>query len=429
MAEARTTLEQLERPALAAADLDAISERLGEGAAARERRRRGLAAYRRAPAPDPVRHLWRFTDFRALLPAGPAAGEPLAGVFAGAPPGAGPEIVLCAGGPPLVGAAAARDGVEIAPLGAAPWARELLGAAVADDHGLFEALNAAGWTAGAAVRVPAGARLERPLRVIAEAGPAAFLPRLLVLVERGAAVTVIEEHRGGGPATRTVAVTELFLQPGASLRHLLLQRWAPAAAGHLTLRGRVERDADLLVGLGLLGGSVAKLDVGADLVGPGARSEMAGVMLGGGRQQIDLHTEHRHVAGATWSNLDLKAVLAGRARSAYTGLIRIEPKAPGSEAYQENRNLLLSRRAHADTIPELEILTDEVSCTHGATVAPLDAEHLFYLRSRGIPRPQAVRLVVGGFLGDALRRLPEALRLELEALVAAKLDELAGEWS
>jgi len=118
--------------------------------------------------------------------------------------------------------------------------------------------------------------------------------------------------------------------------------------------------------------------------------------------------------------------LAGRARSAYTGLIRIEPGAPQSEAYQENRNLMLSEACRADTIPELEILTDEVACTHGATVAPVDPEHLFYLRSRGIPPAGALRLVVRGFLENTLRRLPESLRGGVETLVDARLARLTG---
>ena len=113
--------------------------------------------------------------------------------------------------------------------------------------------------------------------------------------------------------------------------------------------------------------------------------------------------------------------LSGRARSAYTGLIRIQEGAPGSEAYQENRNLLLSDRARADSIPELEILTDDVRCWHGATVAPLDPEQLFYLRSRGLPPNQAMRVIVYGFLDQTLQRLPAHTRERIEAMVANRL--------
>jgi Fe-S cluster assembly protein SufD len=164
--------------------------------------------------------------------------------------------------------------------------------------------------------------------------------------------------------------------------------------------------------------------VGAVLDGEGSRSEMVGVTLSEGRQHLDHHTLHEHRAGRTFSNLDFRAAVAGRARSTYTGLIRIDTGAPGSEAYQQNRNLLLSPRAHADTIPELEILTDEVSCSHGATVAPVDPEHVFYLQSRGIPAAEALRLVVRGFLEETLQRVPQNLRPALEELVAGRLQRL-----
>ena len=138
---------------------------------------------------------------------------------------------------------------------------------------------------------------------------------------------------------------------------------------------------------------------------------------------MDHHTEHLHEAGKTHSNLDFKVALTGAARSAYTGMIRIARHAGGSEAYQENRNLLLSEDARAESIPELEILTDDVRCSHGATVAPLDDEQLFYLKSRGLPHSQAMRLIVYGFLDQTLQRLPEATRERIEALVAHRLHE------
>jgi Fe-S cluster assembly protein SufD len=130
---------------------------------------------------------------------------------------------------------------------------------------------------------------------------------------------------------------------------------------------------------------------------------------------------HHHQAPHTRSNLDFKVVLTGRARSAYTGLIRIASDAPSSEAYQENRNLLLTEGTKADSIPELEILTDEVMCTHGATVGSLDPDHLFYLASRGIPRREAARMIVGGFFEPTLKRLPEDLRERIQAHVEAGL--------
>jgi Fe-S cluster assembly protein SufD len=151
---------------------------------------------------------------------------------------------------------------------------------------------------------------------------------------------------------------------------------------------------------------------------------MVGVALGAGRQHFDLHTEHRHEASHTWSDIDVKVALTGRARSAYTGLSRIDESASSSEAYQEERNLLLSPRCRADAIPELEILNNEVRCTHGATTSPIEPEQLHYLRSRGLDAGQAQRLVVRGFFESLLRALPQGVGQRLEEQVERRLDHL-----
>jgi Fe-S cluster assembly protein SufD len=205
---------------------------------------------------------------------------------------------------------------------------------------------------------------------------------------------------------------------------VLVQRWDQGVHGSHTLRAEVGRDADLLTVLAAQGGGVVKADLGATLTGHGAHSELVGVLLADGDQHLDHHTLHDHRAPHTWSNINLKVALSGHARSAYTGLIRIDPAAPGSEAYQENRNLLLSDHCRADTIPELEILTDDVVCTHGATVAPIDREQVFYLESRGLPTVGAQRLIVRGFVQGALERVPEGLRAGVEEQVERRLAAL-----
>jgi len=411
-----------DRPPITAPDVASLSRALGETENLTRWRQRALAVYLEAPWPDRVRHLWRFSDPADLLPEAPL---PPPDVNVGTRlPEEGPAVLIVPGQLPRWNAAAAAAGLVLSPLSHGDPTAWPLGEAVPATHGLFEALNAAAWSSGLCVRVPRGRKLAAPLRVVLPAAPGASLPRLLVLVESGAEATIIEDHLGGGEQTRVVGVSELFLAPNSHLRHVLVQRWETGAAGHLTLRGRLERDASLFAVLATFGGRRAKLDVGAVLDGEGSRSEMVGVTLGEGRQHLDHHTRHEHRAGRTFSNLDFRAAVSGRARSTYTGLIRIDTGAPGSEAYQENRNLLLSPRAHADTIPELEILTDEVSCSHGATVAPVDPEHVFYLQSRGIPAAEALRLIVRGFLEETLQRIPQSLRPALEELVAGRLNRL-----
>jgi len=413
------------RPSLDAAAVVARSRALGEPEEALQWRQRAGEALARVEFPDRVRHLWRYTDAQRLLPRRLLAGEPLPADLPEVALPETPAVLLLPGQPPRANAAAAACGVTVAPLLADAQACELVGRAVPVEHGWFEALNAAAFDAGVLVRVPRGMVLEQPLRLVvpAIAGGEA-LPRILVEVGESAQLTVVEEHLGGGAGSVTVGVTEILVGQNAHVRHVLVQRWEEGVVGHLTQRALVARDAQYLSATAGLGGTIAKADLGAVITGPGARSELIGVALAEKRQHLDHHTVHCHASGHSWSNIDFKAAVTDRARSAYTGLIRIEKNAPVSEAYQENRNLLLSERARVDTIPELEILTDDVSCSHGATAMPLDPEQIFYLQSRGLPTGEAVRVIVRGFVESTLRLVPEGLREDLEALVEARISRL-----
>jgi Fe-S cluster assembly protein SufD len=154
------------------------------------------------------------------------------------------------------------------------------------------------------------------------------------------------------------------------------------------------------------GASVSRVDLTAELRGPGANSDMLGLYFGDGNQHFDHNTRQDHIAPNTKSDLLYKGALDGHARAVFRGIIRVHKGAQQTDAYQTNRNLLLSEHARADSLPNLEIEADDVKCSHGATVGELDPEHLFYLMSRGLPRAQAERLVVMGFLGEVLSRLP-----------------------
>lgn len=220
---------------------------------------------------------------------------------------------------------------------------------------------------------------------------------------------------------RVAGRTEITTGPGALVRHAVVQIWEPGTCGHLAVAARGERGADLLTVFGTFGGDMCKTELESDLVGEGAHSEMIGVALANGGQHCDLHTRHRHAADRTTSNIDFKVVVADQARSTYTGLIRIEDQARHCEAYQVNRNLLLSSRARADAIPELEIHNQEVSCSHGATIAPIDRDQLFYLASRGLAPAEALGLVIRGFLENTLTRLPDDVRATVEAFIDPRL--------
>ncbi|MGV8041623.1 MAG: Fe-S cluster assembly protein SufD [Thermoanaerobaculaceae bacterium] len=412
-------------------DVERISDTCGEGGALRATRWQAREVLAGLALPDRARHLWRYTDPRLFVPRVESLGAVPTEVPADwaleGPRSAAATIARGALHLLELDEGARRAGVTLTDLHVADT-EAILGCAVPPSHGFVEALNAMAWQGGVLVRVPAGVRLDAPirLRIVAGGAGTVTVPRVLVVAGEGSSFEVVESHvRGDTSSSHVLGVTELLVGESADVRFGLVQRWLGGVVGHLTARARLARGARAQLSLASFGGAVVKADVGAVLEGEGAEVETCGVAMGADRQHLDHHTEHLHAAPHTRSNLDFKVALTHAARSAYTGMIRITEGAGASEAYQENRNLLLSEDARAETIPELEILTDDVRCSHGATVAPLDAEQLFYLLSRGLPPGQAQRLIVYGFLDQTLRRLPPTTRERIDALIAERLHESA----
>jgi len=247
-----------------------------------------------------------------------------------------------------------------------------------------------------------------------------------VIADEDSDLTVVRSYAAGGPDREIQghAAIEVFAGPGSRVRLVMIQDLQPGARLHLAQRTVAERHARVETVVCSLGGAVMKATVGTTLAGEGAESESFGVIIGDGSQHFDHHTVHDHVAGHTQSNFNYKAVLKGHARSVYTGSIRIEHDAPNCEAYQENRNLLLEETARADSIPELEILNQDVQCSHGATMGSIEPEYLFYLESRGIPHADAVRLFVDGFVTPAFSRVPPQVEESLRRHLAGRMERL-----
>jgi Fe-S cluster assembly protein SufD len=288
--------------------------------------------------------------------------------------------------------------------------REHLAVTVPPEEGKFAALNAALWADGIFLYVPRGVRLDLPVRVtrwLSEAS-AAYFSRVLIVAERESEVSYVDEILSEDFATQTLASTavEVIARDGAQVQYVALQRLGKGAFYQSVQRTLAGRDATLdTLNVGL-GASVSRVDLNARLLGPGANSDMLGLYFGDGTQHFDFNTSQDHVTPNTSSDLLYKGALDGSSRAVFRGIIRVHPGAQKTDAYQKNRNLLLSPKAHADSLPNLEIQADDVKCSHGATVGELDEEAKFYLMSRGLDRVTAERLVVLGFLGEVLSKLP-----------------------
>jgi Fe-S cluster assembly protein SufD len=379
-----------------------------------------LAAYERLPIPDTSEEHWRFTDLKGFDP-GEYAFEP----------GTLPrnESVTTMLDLDVAGyATVTRDGIDIsqAPEGVRfeplPEDYERLYSLVGWEE-KFAAHNAAMWQHGLLVVVPKGLVLEKPLYVrIAVTGQTFW--RLVVVAEEGARASLIEEYASPAADTEAYsnAVTELFVEPNAKLEYVSLQNLSTETWHFASHRARVERDAELDWVAGGFGSKRGKTRIQNDLNGPGATSRVTGAYFADGTQHLDYDTFQEHIAPNSESDFAFKGALRDSATAVWRGMIRVEPDAQKTNAYQECRNLMLSPTAHAVPIPGLEIMANDVRCTHGATVSRVDREQLFYLMTRGLPRAEAERMVVRGFFQNVLDRIElapvrEAVTAALEARI------------
>jgi Fe-S cluster assembly protein SufD len=291
----------------------------------------------------------------------------------------------------------------------------------------FAALNGALLDAGAVVVIPEGLELDEPIHVqhttSATARATASHPRTLVVAGRGSRARLVETYTGRADAVYfTNAVTEVIVADGAQLDHCRIQLESAAAFHVSTTSSRQGRDSRYTTQAVDLGGRLVRHDVVARLDGPGAACRLDGLVLIGGAQHVDNHTLLDHAQPHCDSRELYKAILDGGSRSVFNGRIIVRQGAQKTDAKQSNPNLLLSPRALAQTRPQLEIYADDVKCTHGATVGRLDEDALFYLTSRGIPRPAARGLLIRAFADEVLEGVSiPAVREALQQEVARRL--------
>ncbi len=381
------------------------------------------ARYRELPLPSTKDEHWRFTDLKGF--------DPDAWTANGAAQIAAPPSLLdldVAGiahvGEAGIEIARAPEGIRFEPL---TDDHELLYSLVGWDE-KFAAHNAALWKHGLLVHVPRGVVVEKPLYVrIANAveGGSLFW-RLLVVAEPESRFALIEEYASTSPdlASYSNAAVEIVVQDAAKVEYVSVQNFSRATWHFASHHGRVERDAELDWVTAGFGSAKGKVRIQNDLAGPGATSRVTGAYFADGTQHLDYDTFQEHMAPSTTSDFAFKGALRDNARAVWRGMIRVEEGAQKTNAYQENRNLLLSKTAHADSIPGLEIMANDVRCTHGATLGQVDRELLFYLMTRGLTRAEAERVIVRGFFQDVLDRVElEPVREALAAALEARIPQ------
>jgi Fe-S cluster assembly protein SufD len=410
----------------------------------RDYRLRAWEAFEKLPMPANTDEPWRRTDVRGLrtgslhipspedasrLPAAPEwVLRPLVGDQHGG------QLVLLPDGtssgqldPELAAKGVIFCDLKTAEKEHPEMLERILGRIVRPDEGKFAALAAAFAQNGVLVYVPRNVAFEQPLHSILW-GPGvdlAYFSHLLVYIDDGASVTYV--HEAASPdetegQTMHAGIVEIHVGQGANLRFVELQSWGEHVWNFSHERIRVSQDGNLDWIFGAVGSHLTKNFSDLDLIGEGATGRMSGFYFTDGVQHLDHDTQQNHLAPHTTSDLLFKGAVKDRSRSVWQGMIYVAPGAQKTDGYQANRNLVLSPKARADSIPGLEILADDVRCTHGATVGKIDQEQVFYLLSRGIPYPEAERLIVEGFFDPIMQRIPfDGVRSRFQEAIHVKM--------
>ncbi len=414
-----------------------------------------LAAYRRrawelfqgTPLPTVQDEAWRRTDLKNLRPdlyrlpgadayldlpaVNPALLQPLTGDAHGG------QVVLVPGGAQIeLNPALQSQGVIFTDLRTAETQhpdvlQKVLGQVINVDEGKFAALTGALAQNGVLLYVPRGVQVAQPLQSILW-GPGtglAYISHLMVYLEEGASATYVHESASTEETAPVLhsGIVEIYVGPEARLQFVELQSWGEHVWNISHERAKVDRNGNLDWIFGAVGSHLTKNFTELNLVGEGSVGRMSGFYFTDHDQHLDHDTQQNHLAQHTTSDLLFKGALLDTSRSVWQGMIYVAPGAQKTDGYQANRNLVLSRKARADSIPGLEILADDVRCTHGATVGRIDQDQVFYLMARGVPRIEAERLIVEGFFDPIMQRIAfEGVRERFQQAIHDKMNSYAG---
>jgi Fe-S cluster assembly protein SufD len=409
----------------------------------REYRERAWSAFEKLPMPTIKDEPWRRTDIHALessrfmvpqgdvlkkLPAAPKwLLKPLVTKKHGGQVILGPDRTEI-----LLDERLARQGVIFTDLQTAEREHpnllaNIIGQIVKSDEGRFAALTAAMEKYGVFAYIPSGVQVEIPLHSVIW-GPGAglaYFSHIMVWLEPGSSLTYV--HEAASPDGESIqslhsGLVEIHISDNARLHFVELQSWGDNMWNFSHERAQVGRDGNLEWIFGALGSNLTKNFSEIDLIGEGATGKMSGFYFTDGKQHLDHDTQQNHLAPHTTSDLLFKGALKDNSRSVWQGMIYVAPGAQKTDGYQANRNLVLSPKARADSIPGLEILADDVRCTHGATVGKIDEDSVFYLLSRGIPYAEAEHLIVEGFFDPIMQRIPfDGVRKRFQQAIINKM--------
>lgn len=398
-------------------------------------RRKGLEFFEKLEMPSSAEEVWRYVDLPFKLEDLVLAPSPVAGIddtddVAAALGSKAGHATIVDG--TVTDLAVDEDGVVFAPLRTgfvehADVLSDLFGTGIAPDTDVFSAAHHAFAHDGVFLRVPANRHVERPFYIDVQAtaeGTVSF-PHITVQVEANAEASVVVGFRS--PAGRFLVVNpqiEAFVSEGARLKLSTVQRFGYETHSITHERVLIGQDAHARLGEIGLGGKLGRLHLNLDVAGRGASTDLVGLFFGEQEQTLDYRLFMNHLGSNTSSNVFLKGAVEDDARSVFTGLVKIEKDIAKVSAFETNRNLVLSEGASAHSVPNLEILSDDVICGHGSTVGPLEAEPLYYLMSRGLSEARAARLLVHGFFEEVIDRLPHpALAAPVRAEVNRKFVE------
>jgi len=421
-------------------DVQAISQALGESDALKAQRMAAWETFESIPMPSTGDEAWRRTDIRGLdvdrvkaqasanIPVGSELQQPLVAESHGAllvlRPGHAPEF-------------RAEDDLQEQGVVFTDWATAVrehaeildryMDTVVPAKDGKFAALAAAMSQEGVLLYIPAGVQLQQPLHSIfwAPGTGAAFFHSVLVVLERGASATFF--HETASPTenegqTVHAGIIEISVAEEASLKFVEVQNLGGHVWNFTHERAKVAREGRLDWIFGAVGCQLTKTFSDLDLTGQGAEGRISGFYFASERQHFDHDTQQNHLAPNTMSDLLYKGALVDKSRSVWQGMIYVAPEAQKTDGFQANRNLILSKKARADSIPGLEILADDVRCTHGATVGQLEDLPIYYLMTRGLPREEAERMLIDGFFTPIMERIPfDGVRERFRGMIEAKL--------